>query len=102
MNKPGLQYLNQTSFHDVTSNSTSSGLRGNVILTNTHYLTPKLWWKNWHHCEREELGVPYLKGLIESFKRVWNSGSPNSFQGGNTIRELLMAPKNKDNITKEG
>ena len=30
MNKPESQYLNQTSFHDITSNNVSSGQRENV------------------------------------------------------------------------
>ena len=41
MNKPESQYLNQTSFHYVTLNIASSGLRENVILTNTYHFGAK-------------------------------------------------------------
>ena len=36
VNKPELQYMNQTSFCNVTSNTISSGLRENVVPTNTY------------------------------------------------------------------
>ena len=47
--------------------------------------------------------VPYSKGLSESFKRVCNTVRAQvNFKGGNTIKHLLMAPKDKDNITNKG
>ena len=46
--------------------------------------------------------VPYYKGLSESLKRTCNKyGVQVYFKGGNTIRSLLMAPKDKDPMMKE-
>ena len=42
MSKTEHKYLYQTSFRDVTSNNASSGLRENVILTNTYLF----WFRN--------------------------------------------------------
>ena len=41
INRTECKYLYQTSFHNITSNNTSSVLRENVMLTNTHLLAPK-------------------------------------------------------------
>ena len=41
MNKPELQYFNQTSFHDIIFNNASSSLRENVILISTYLFGPK-------------------------------------------------------------
>ena len=46
--------------------------------------------------------VPYYKGLSESLKRTCNKyGVQVYFKGGNTIRSLLMAPKDKDPMLKK-
>ena len=46
--------------------------------------------------------VPYYKGLSESLKRMCNKhGVQVYFKGGNTIRSLLMAPKDKDPMLKK-
>ena len=46
--------------------------------------------------------VPYAKGLSESLKNVYRKhGVQVHFKGGNTIKSLLMAPKDKDPITKK-
>ena len=46
---------------------------------------------------------PYSNGLSESFRNVCNkAGVQFHFSGGNTIKNLLMAPKDKDNITSKG
>ena len=43
------------------------------------------------------------KGLSESFKSVCNKvGVQDHFKGGNTIKELVVAPEDKDNITSKG
>ena len=46
--------------------------------------------------------VPYSKGIGESFKnickKIWNTGI---FQGRKTIKNLLVSPKDKDNIKKK-
>ena len=43
--------------------------------------------------------VPYHQGLSESFKRTCKKyGIQVHFKGGPTIRNLLIAPKNKDHI----
>ena len=42
--------------------------------------------------------VPYIHGLGERFKRTCNNlGIQVHFKGTNTIKTLLMAPKDRDN-----
>ena len=64
VNKPDSQCLNQTSFHNITSNNAPSGLRENVITTNTYRFVAKIMVEIWHHYEGERgkvpLGGPYL------------------------------------------
>ena len=46
--------------------------------------------------------VPYMKGLSESCRNIWRKhGIEMFFKGANTIRELLVHPKDKDNIPKK-
>ena len=46
--------------------------------------------------------VPYYKGLSESLKRISGKhGVQVYFKGGNTIKGLLMAPKDKDPMMKK-
>ena len=46
--------------------------------------------------------LPYVKELSESMKNVGKKhGIQTYFKGGNTIKGLLMAPKDKDHITKK-
>ena len=48
--------------------------------------------------------IPYIKGLEEKFKRTCNKqGIQVHFKGTNTVKQLLMAPKDKDpKLTKSG
>ena len=44
--------------------------------------------------------LPYVRGLSESMKNMWSKhGVHVHYRGGNTIKGLLMAPKDKDHIT---
>ena len=46
--------------------------------------------------------VPYHQGLSESFKRTCKKyGIEVHLKGGHTIKDLLMAPKDKDPILKK-
>ena len=46
--------------------------------------------------------LPHEKGLIESMKNICNKhGVQVYYKGGNNIKGLLMAPKDKDHITKK-
>ena len=46
--------------------------------------------------------LPYIKGLSESMKNICSKhGIQMHYRGGNTIKDLLMAPKDKDHITKK-
>ena len=46
--------------------------------------------------------LPYVKGLSESMKNVGKKhGIQTYFRGGNTIKSLLMTPKDKDHISKK-
>ena len=48
--------------------------------------------------------VPYIKGMGEKFKKICNKqGIQVHFKGTNTVKQLLMAPKDKDlKLTKSG
>ena len=48
--------------------------------------------------------IPYIPGLDEKFKRTCNKqGFQVHFKGTNTIKQLLMAPKDKDpKLAKSG
>ena len=46
--------------------------------------------------------VPYIKGLSESFKTICGKMRMQVHsEGGNIIRSLLVAPKDKDAVTKK-
>ena len=46
--------------------------------------------------------VPYSKGLCESYKSICNNyGVQAYFKGGNTLKSLLMLPKDKEEIKKQ-
>ena len=46
--------------------------------------------------------VPYTKGLCESYKSICSKyASPGILQGGNTLKNLLMFPKDKDEMKKQ-
>ena len=46
--------------------------------------------------------VPYMKGLSESCKNICSKhGIEMYFKGGNTIKDLLMCPKDRDNILQK-
>ena len=46
--------------------------------------------------------LPYVKGLSESLKNICRKHRVQvHYKGGNTIKSLLMAPKDKDPITKK-
>ena len=52
--------------------------------------------------KKTHIVVPYIQGLSESFKNVCGKhGVQVSFKGGQTIKHLLVAPKDKDFITKK-
>ena len=45
---------------------------------------------------------PFAKGLSESFKNICGKvGTQVHFKGDNTIRNLIMTPKGKDNVTQK-
>ena len=46
--------------------------------------------------------VPYSQGLCESYKTICSKyGVQVHFKGGNTLKNLLMFPKDKEAITKQ-
>ena len=50
---------------------------------------------------RISITVPYNKGLSESFKNIGKKyGIQVHFKGGKTLKDELVAPKDKDHITK--
>ena len=51
---------------------------------------------------RTHITVPYIKGLGESVKNICKRyGIQVFFKGGKTIKDLLMAPKDRDLITQK-
>ena len=51
---------------------------------------------------RTYITVPYSKGLSESFKNTCKKyGIQVYFRGGKTIKDFLVAPKDRDHITKK-
>ena len=51
---------------------------------------------------RPYITVPYYRGLSESFKKKCsNYGVQVFFRGGNTIKNLLMAPKGQRSYDEE-
>ena len=58
--------------------------------------------KSKSNTRRNYITVPYIKGLRESFKNICKKhGIQVYFRGGKTIKDLLVAPKDKDHITKD-
>ena len=58
--------------------------------------------KSKSNIKRNYITVPYTKGLSESFKIICKKqGIQVYFRGGKTIKDLLVAPKDKDHITKK-
>ena len=52
--------------------------------------------------KKSHMVLPYVKGLCESLKNVGKEhGIQTYFKGGNTIKSLLMTPKDKDHISKK-
>ena len=52
--------------------------------------------------KRCHIVVPYTKGLCESYKFICSKyGVRAYFKGGNTLKRLLMFPKDKDEIQKQ-
>ena len=57
---------------------------------------------NNHPKRRTYITVPYIKGLGESVKNTCKKyGIQVFFKGGKTIKDLLMAPKDRDLITQK-
>ena len=47
--------------------------------------------------------VPYSKGISETFRNIcWKAGVQFHFKVANTVKELLVTPKDKDSICKKG
>ena len=52
--------------------------------------------------QRSYMVLPHVRGLSESIKNVCNKHEVQEhYNGGNTIKNLLMVPKDKDHITKK-
>ena len=52
--------------------------------------------------KKSHMVLPYVKGLRESMKNIGKKhGIQTYFRGGNTIKSLLMTPKDKDHISKK-
>ena len=54
-----------------------------------------------NNINRSSITVPYNKGLSESFKNIGKKyGIQVHFKSGKTLKDELVAPKDKDHITK--
>ena len=55
-----------------------------------------------NNIQRPHIVIPYYQGISESMKKTCSEyGVQVYFQGGNTIKNLLMAPKDQDTIQKK-
>ena len=55
-----------------------------------------------NNIQRPHIVIPYYQGISESMKKTCNEyGVQVYFKGGNTIKNLLMAPKDQDTIQKK-
>ena len=55
-----------------------------------------------NNTHKPYITVPYYRGLSESVKKKYSSYAVQVyFKGGTTIRNLLMAPKDKDPMMKK-
>ena len=54
-------------------------------------------------CKKKEthMVVLYNQGLSESFKNVYGKHGVQVYRGGQTIKDLLVPPKDKDFITQK-
>ena len=67
-----------------------------------HRTQPKVNTRGTTANQKSYMVLPYVKGLSESIKNVGKKhGIQIHFKGGNTIKSLLMTPKDKDHITKK-
>ena len=67
-----------------------------------HRTQPKVNTRGTTVNQKSYMVLPYVKGLSESIKNVGKKhGIQIYFKGGNTIKNLLMTPKDKDHITKK-
>ena len=72
--------------------------------TNKHNNRSNKWKnnKNSNNKNKPYIVVPYLKGLSESCRKICRSHDIEIFfKGDNTIKDLLVHPKDKDNILKK-
>ena len=54
------------------------------------------------NIQRPHIVIPYFQGISESMKKICSEyGVQVYFKGGNTIKNLLMAPKDQDTIQKK-
>ena len=55
-----------------------------------------------NNIQRPHIVIPYYQGISESMKKTCSEyGVQVYFKGGNTIKNLLMAPKKQDTIQKK-
>ena len=75
----------------ITSKNRKEKKQKNIAKDNSNSLTQKPY-----------MVVPYFKGVSESLKKICGKhGVQVYFKGGNTIKTLLMAPKDKDPILRK-
>ena len=55
-----------------------------------------------NNIQKPHMVIPYYKGISESIKKTCSEhGVQVYFKGGNTIKNLLVAPKDQDTIQKK-
>ena len=55
-----------------------------------------------NNIQKPQMVIPYYKGISESLKNTCRKhGVQVYFKGGNTIKNLMMAPKDQDTIQKK-
>ena len=65
-------------------------------------LLPEFFWPLLVFLAKPHMAIPYYKGISESLKNTCRKhGVQAYFKGGNTIKNLLIAPKDQDTIQKK-
>ena len=92
------QALTRCHYLEYALNGAKIRAKGNKSRRQNHNTNNNVTSKN----QRPYMLVPYYKGLSESLKKICGKyGVQVYFKGGNTIKNLLVAPKDQDPILKK-
>ena len=94
--------LTRCKYIELAINRMKSKINAPITSNNNNNSKKKSTNSNISNTKRNYIFVPYVKGLSESYKNVCKKyGIQVYFKGGRTIKDLLVALKGKDHITKK-